>query len=214
MLIRPRVRLLITLLTASILSGCYKGYVYNDSPSGPIFVKPTEPEAAPATNWQAPKHTKLKQLKVLSVPEQNKRAIEVFKSKGFEAVSTEKGVVVYLPSTIYFNTSESSISLEARNKITEIAQELIKPYLSKRFFEVSGHTDSGGSEAINMALSKARSLAATAVLVSSKVPKTRLSSTWFGESRLRAQDYNSDGSINTRNRKLNRRVEFTILNPE
>ena len=150
----------------------------------------------------------------LTIPEQNEKAVAVFTDKGFEAVKTEKGVSVYLPPTIYFDSSKSNINLEARTKIAEIAQELRQPYLSARTIEVSGHADSSGDKTLNMKISKERALAATAELVFSKISKLRLITTWHGETKLRVPDINQDGTINKINRNLNRRVEFNILNPE
>ena len=204
-------RLFLILIVASFMGGCKTGYVYNDDRSGPIFVKPRPAEPKPV-----PKPFKVLKPDVvrLSVAQQNKRAVSTLIGKGFDAVENDRGVVVYLPPTIYFKDSESSITLVARSKIAEVAQELLLPYLAEREVEVSGHTDTLGSSSANMALSEKRALAATAELVFSKVPKTRLSSTWFGESRLREPDFDQDGSINLDNVNLNRRVEFTILNPE
>lgn len=210
MKVRLSSRLCLILLAASFISACNKGYVYNDERYGPILVKKRVPVPGPV---RKPRPTVTPEPVELSLVQQNEKAVSVFTRKGFEAVENERGVVVYLPPTIYFRGSESSITLAARTKISEVAQELSLPYLSKRFVEVSGHTDTLGSEPTNMALSKERSLAATAELVFSGVSKTRLSSVWFGETRLRAPDYDKDGTLNVTNRNLNRRVEFTILNP-
>jgi len=190
-----------------LVSACKTGYVYNDARYGPIIVKP-KPVSNPV---RKPRPV---QVVELSTEQQNAKAISVFTDKGFEAVENEKGVVVYLPPTIYFNEAVSSITLAARSKIAEIAQELLQPYLIKRYVEVSGHTDTLGSESANLGLSKERALAATAELVFSKVPKSRLSSVWFGETKLRVPEYAQDGALILENRNLNRRVEFTILNPE
>ena len=165
MLYRRFGRVCLTLVVASLVVGCSTGYVVNKQRSGPLFVKYQEPE------MPVPQPVAVVSPKVieLSVNQTNDKAIAVFTDKGFEAVKSEKGITVYLPPTIYFNDSETSISLDARTKIAEVAHELLQPYLSDRIVEVSGHTDSLGSKSINLALSKERSLAATAELVLSKV---------------------------------------------
>ena len=203
-------RLSIVALIMLLISACKTGYVYNDERSGAIFVKPKPAVPKPVPKPFIRARPKLPKI---SIFQQNQRAITVLNEKGFEAEEHEKGVVVYLPPTIYFKDSQSTITLTARTKIAEIAQELLLPYLSNRSVEVSGHTDTLGSSLKNMALSKERALAATAELVFSKVPNSRLSSSWFGETRLRVKDHNQDGSLNVENRNLNRRVEFLILNP-
>lgn len=207
MIVRQFSRLSFIIIAGCFISACKNGYVYNDARYGPIFVKP-KPDQKPVRKPRPVQKVEL------SVKQQNEKAVAVFNDKGFDAVENEKGVVVYLPPTIYFNEAVSSITLAARTKIAEIAQEIKQPYLAKRNIEVSGHTDTLGSESANMELSKQRSLAATAELVFSKVPKARLSSVWFGETQLRVPEYTKEGVLIPENRNLNRRVEFIILNPE
>ena len=197
----------IAIFLASFLSGC-SGYIYNNNPTGPIFVKRvlSEPTPEPVIEPEP-------EPVVLSVDQQNQQAVLVFDEKGFDTEITDKGVVVYLPPTIFFAGSSSSIDLDARTKIAEIAAEINQPYLSKRIVEISGHTDSFGEEEFNFELSKKRAIAAAAELIFSNVNKTRLNTLWYGETAPRAPEINPDGSINTDNRNLNRRVEFVILNP-
>ena len=192
--------------TLATLSGCATDYVYNQSGTGPYFVKSAKPQ--PPAPVEEPK------VVVLSVTQQNQKAVAAFDNRGFEAEISDKGVVVYLPPTIYFKGSESNIGLAARSKIAEIAEEINLPYLAERIVEISGHTDSIGDAASNLELSKQRALVATEELVFSKVSKTRLTSTWYGESRLRLPEFNADGTVNSHNRNLNRRVDFTVLNPQ
>lgn len=170
----------------------------------PIWVDPVAAAPAPAP---APEPT------ALSVSEQNSRATNVFNDLGFEAEETEQGVLVYLPPSIYFASSGSDINLDARAKIAEIANEVNKDYLIAREIQVSGHTDSVGTADVNMATSKRRAEAATSELVFSKVRLTRIKTTWFGETQLRMKERDTNGKVIPENRALNRRVEFTILNP-
>ncbi len=149
----------------------------------------------------------------MSVDEQNTLAISNFGEKGFEAEQVEKGVVVYLPPEIYFNGSGAKIDLEARNKISQVAEELNKDYLLERRVEVIGHTDSTGVPENNLGLSKLRAESASGELVFSKVNASRIELTWLGDTAPRYPESNSDGSINYKNRARNRRVEFIILNP-
>ncbi len=164
-----------------------------------MFVKKTDPEPVVAP--------------VMSISAQNKQAVEALNAMGFETEESEQGVVVYLPPNIYFSSSSSDINLDARAKIAEIASEVNKEYLSEREIEVSGHTDSVGSNEANFATSKLRAEAATGELVFSKVALTRIKTTWFGEEQPRVEEVGADASVIEENRALNRRVEFTILNP-
>jgi outer membrane protein OmpA-like peptidoglycan-associated protein len=69
---------------------------------------------------------------------------------------------------------------------------------------IEGHTDTKGSAASNLRLSTARAQTVLDVLVSLGVARDRLTSTGFGETRLRVPD---DSAAN---KALNRRVEFIV----
>jgi outer membrane protein OmpA-like peptidoglycan-associated protein len=69
---------------------------------------------------------------------------------------------------------------------------------------IEGHTDTKGSAASNLRLSTARAQTVLEVLVSLGVARDRLTSTGFGESRLRVPDDTAA------NKALNRRVEFIV----
>lgn len=201
----------IAVATAILLfaTACTSDHVLNDNfPNGPVWVKKVEPAPEPVPEPEPEPEPEP------SLAELNEKAVSAFEDQGFEAEITDKGVVVYLPPTIYFEDSKSDINLEARLKIGEIAQEVNKDYLRDREIEVSGHTDSVGDEAINLALSKKRAEAAASELVFSKVALTRMITRWYGESSPRLPEINADGTVNKQNRSLNRRVEFVVLNPQ
>ena len=181
----------VVVLTSFFTTGCGSKYVFSTDPDSEAF-------------WVK---------RGMSVTEQNTQAVSALEDKGFEAEETEKGVVVYLPPSIYFEGAKSDINLAARAKIAEIASEINKDYLRSREIEVSGHTDSVGDETQNLQLSKRRAEAASSELVFSKVAQTRLITTWYGESKPRFNELNEDGSVDESKRALNRRVEFVILNP-
>lgn len=203
-------KLLAIVVLSNLLSACTSEYVFNkDFPkNGPVWIKATpqaplpEPEPIPEPE------------PVMSVGEQNSLAMENLGNLGFEAEETDKGVLVFLPPNIYFQGSKSSINLDAREKISQIASELNQDYLVERSVEVSGHTDSVGPEQVNLALSKLRAEAAAEELLFSKVNKARITTTWFGETKPRENERNTDGTLSKTNQSLNRRVEFTILNPQ
>lgn len=198
--------LLASVLSIS-LSACTSDHVRNpDFPqSGPVWIKKAPPVVAPAPE-PVPEP-------VMSVSEQNSLAIENLGKQGFETEESEKGVIVFLPPNIYFQGSKSNISLDAREKIAQIASEVNQEYLLERSIEVSGHTDSIGAADGNMSLSKLRAEAAAEELVFSKVNRDRLKVLWFGETQPRIADP-VNGILNREDRALNRRVEFTILNPQ
>jgi len=202
----------VAVLSLLLLSGC-ANKVYNPdwtTNGKPIWIDPVVAAPAPAPE---PAPAPAPEPAPLSVAEQNSRATGAFNDLGFEAEETEQGVLVYLPPSIYFASSGSDINLDARAKIAEIANEVNKDYLMAREIQVSGHTDSVGAPDANLATSKRRAEAATSELVFSKVRLTRIKTTWFGETQLRMEERDANGKVIPENRALNRRVEFTILNP-
>ncbi len=71
--------------------------------------------------------------------------------------------------------------------------------------EVSGHTDNIGGDVPNLKLSQARSQSVINYLIEKNIPKTRLISKGYGESKP------VDTNDTDAGRAVNRRVEFTIL---
>jgi OOP family OmpA-OmpF porin len=72
--------------------------------------------------------------------------------------------------------------------------------------KLAGHTDSQGSDAYNMKLSKDRAESVKAYLVSKGVNPSRVEATGYGE----AQPIDTNST--ERGRQNNRRVEFTLFN--
>ncbi len=196
-------------------SACTSNLVENPNfpEQGPWLIKKQEPRPEPEPEPAPEPAPEPQPEPVMTVSQQNAQAIEAFTDLGFNSEETDKGVVVYLPPSIYFKGSTSDISLDARSKISEIAGEVNKDYLAARRIEVSGHTDSIGDADLNMALSKRRAEAAAQELVFSRVSESRLLVSWFGEHKPLLPEVDSQGLPLRANRDRNRRVEFTILNP-
>lgn len=204
----PSTKSVTLLLSLFTLVACGPNYVANPNfpEQGPMVIEKPAPQPAPEPMPEPEP--------VMSVAQQNSQAIEALTELGFETQENDRGVVVYLPPNIYFQGSSADISLQARTKIAEIASEVNKDYLTERLIEISGHTDSIGDAENNLALSRLRTEAAAQELTFSRVDERRLIKTWFGESRPRAPEFDSNGKVLKDNRASNRRVEFTILNPD
>jgi outer membrane protein OmpA-like peptidoglycan-associated protein len=71
--------------------------------------------------------------------------------------------------------------------------------------EISGHTDTTGSEEYNLSLSKQRSNSVASYLSEKGIDKRRMNVEFFGESKPMVSNETREG------RKKNRRVEFKIL---
>jgi OOP family OmpA-OmpF porin len=71
--------------------------------------------------------------------------------------------------------------------------------------EISGHTDSEGSESYNQKLSEGRAKSVVNYLISKDIEATRMKAVGYGESKPIDTNFNDAGQAR------NRRVEFTLL---
>ncbi|MBX2899095.1 MAG: OmpA family protein [Cyclobacteriaceae bacterium] len=106
-------------------------------------------------------------------------------------------------NNIFFDFDKAELKPESFPELNRIVA-LMKEKKTMQV-EIAGHTDPVGTEAYNLGLSERRAKAVSAYLVKQGIEAARISTVFFGESRLL-------DSSNTReaNRK-NRRVEFKIL---
>jgi outer membrane protein OmpA-like peptidoglycan-associated protein len=70
---------------------------------------------------------------------------------------------------------------------------------------VEGHTDSTGSEAYNMDLSKKRAQSVTDYLAANGISNSRIETNWYGEEQPKYDNSTEEG------RSKNRRVEVAIV---
>lgn len=107
-------------------------------------------------------------------------------------------------NTVRFDTGKAAIqdhSFGFLDRITNAAAQCGGIRL-----EISGHTDSDGDEAENLALSEARAKAVLDFMIAAGVAPDRLTAKGYGESRpLRSNDTDAD-------KAANRRIEFRVLN--
>ncbi len=115
---------------------------------------------------------------------------------------TEEGDVALL-EPIQFETGKAKIKAVSFPILEEIVT-LMKARGNLRL-GVYGHTDSVGSDAMNLQLSKARAASCMQYLVSHGIKKSRLESEGFGETKP------IDTNDTAAGRAKNRRVEFKIL---
>ena len=121
-----------------------------------------------------------------------------------EITVAEKEQLNAYAKTILFDTGKSSIKDESAAVLADIIKILNKYPEAK--FTVEGHTDSVGSEKLNMTLSDSRAGSVKDYLVANGVNEFRLSSKGYGESMPIADNKTRDG------RKQNRRVEINLAN--
>jgi OOP family OmpA-OmpF porin len=115
---------------------------------------------------------------------------------------SDRKVVADAIRNLEFDVNKSTIRAKSYPTLNRVA-DLLK---TKNFsLKLAGHTDSQGSDALNMALSKDRAESIKAYLVSQGVNASRVEATGYGESQPIASNKTAAG------RQKNRRVEFTLF---
>ncbi|MFV0565554.1 MAG: DUF5723 family protein [Flavobacteriaceae bacterium] len=105
--------------------------------------------------------------------------------------------------TILFDTGKSTISAKSNVVLSDIVG-VLKEYPNARF-AIEGHTDSVGSDALNLRLSEQRANAVKDYLVGNGIDAGRLTAQGFGETRPLADNTTREG------RERNRRVEINLI---
>jgi outer membrane protein OmpA-like peptidoglycan-associated protein len=102
-----------------------------------------------------------------------------------------------LGTEVLFATNRAVLTAEGRATLDRLA-----PCWREGRFEVGGHTDGSGSDAVNDPLSEARARAVVDHLVSGGFPASALTARGYGSSKPLADNATAEG------RAQNRRVEF------
>jgi outer membrane protein OmpA-like peptidoglycan-associated protein len=113
-----------------------------------------------------------------------------------------RGLVITLSGGVLFASGQSTLLVNARPKLDEIAQALQKSEAEK--FVVEGHTDSRGSDTTNQDLSLRRAQTVRDYLVDRGVPSEKIKAVGYGKTRPVADNATAEGRAN------NRRVEIII----
>jgi len=105
---------------------------------------------------------------------------------------------------ITFASGSAEMTPEGAAEARSFAAALTVPWLSKRRFEIAGHTDASGSKRRNLALSEARAEAVLELLVANGVDRSRLEAKGYGSAELAVPSAPRAAA--------NRRVEARSLN--
>jgi outer membrane protein OmpA-like peptidoglycan-associated protein len=114
-----------------------------------------------------------------------------------------RGLVITLSGSVLFASGKFALLETAKVKLDQVA-EALKQQDGDRKMLVEGHTDSRGSDAINLPLSLSRASAVRDYLVERGVDANRISAVGLGASRPLMDNRNAE------NRANNRRVEIIV----
>lgn len=126
----------------------------------------------------------------------------------FAAASCAELKKQYYVDNVYYGFDKSNISQSA----TYALDKLVKMMKEDETIQViaASHTDSRGNNAYNTYLSSKRSKAAKAYLISNGIDGDRITTEYFGETRLMTDC--GDGKVCSKeNQRLNRRTEFYVV---
>jgi outer membrane protein OmpA-like peptidoglycan-associated protein len=119
-----------------------------------------------------------------------------------ELIPLEVGMTVQLPNVL-FERSTTTLMPASYEELDQVV-DLLNEYPEMEI-ELSGHTDNQGSAKLNLELSEDRVDTVILYLVGKGVSRNRLSGKGFGGTKPIASNRGEE------TRKLNRRVEFTII---
>ncbi len=92
-----------------------------------------------------------------------------------------EGINLTFDSGLLFATGKSDLNNDAKANLDAFASVVSKPDYEDTYILVEGHTDSSGSDELNMRLSEARAKSVANYLAGKGVSKSRLHTKWYGE---------------------------------
>lgn len=180
-----------------VFNGGGKTIVGNDS-------SPSISDTKPAVNPAAMEQSKIQEIK--------NQVDTYLKKNGMKGtVSTnidERGLVISLNDTLFFDTGKAEIKPESQKKIIEIGKMLNK---INNYIRIEGHTDNipikNDRFQSNWQLSCERAANVTMILIDkANIPPQKLSAVGYGEWRPIASNKEEQGKAR------NRRVDIVIMN--
>ena len=135
--------------------------------------------------------------------DKQKKELEKIQSAKVESINDGQAIKVTFDSGILFATNSSTLNKASITALTQFANSLkTNPETDVQIF---GHTDSTGSDKINIPLSQQRAGSVQNFLTGQGIAGSRMSSQGMGSSQPVADNSTSAGKA------LNRRVEIYIL---
>lgn len=133
---------------------------------------------------------------------QEARLRQQLQNTGVSVTREGERIVLNMPSNITFQTNSADINSGFFDVLNSVGQ-VLKEY-NKTLINITGHTDSTGSDAYNQTLSQQRAASVAQYLISQGVDPTRVAAQGMGESQPIASNDTPQG------RQQNRRVELEL----
>jgi len=128
---------------------------------------------------------------------------EQLRGTGVSVTRVGDELVLNMPGNVTFETNQSAIRPSFYAVLNSVLL-VLKEY-SKTIIEVSGHTDSTGSDALNQTLSDQRAASVGSYLTAQGIDQRRLLTQGFGKRNPVADNATAEG------RQANRRVELRLV---
>jgi outer membrane protein OmpA-like peptidoglycan-associated protein len=135
--------------------------------------------------------------------DKQKKELETIENAKVESINDGQAIKVTFDSGILFATNSSSLSPASKEALTKFSASLKNTPDTN--VEIYGHTDSTGSDKINIPLSKERAASVKYFLTEQNIPGTRLATEGLGSSQPVADNGTKAGQ------QQNRRVEIFII---
>ena len=166
------------------------------------------PQTPPAVALQAPAPVVPRRPEVTTTPDPSAVTPAVPETGGVTVEEIERAILdtgLFRTTTVNFEFAKAALLPVSERTLNALGAVLLR-YPALRI-EVGGHTDNVGSHETNDRLSQRRAESVVDYLVRAGVERSRLEAVGYGERQPVATNANETG------RALNRRVEFTVLNP-
>ncbi|MDR3217588.1 MAG: OmpA family protein [Dysgonamonadaceae bacterium] len=135
--------------------------------------------------------------------DKQKKELEQIESAKVEAINDGQAIKVTFDSGILFATNSSTLNQASKAALTQFANSLKSN--PDTDVEIYGHTDSTGSDKINIPLSEQRASSVKAFLIEQSILAARLATAGLGSSQPVSDNATSLG------KQQNRRVEVFII---
>ena len=127
---------------------------------------------------------------------------ERLRNTGVSVTRTGDQIILNMPGNVTFDVDSAQVKPQFHEVLNSVA--LVLNEFDKTYVDVSGHTDSTGSEEYNQKLSLQRAQSVAAYLIAQRVDERRFVVHGLGESSPVADNATATG------RQLNRRVEIHL----